>query len=93
LSQINNSNPLKIKVLNSHLSSNILITHIPQINRLSLIRQVRDNIIINCRPDHKTTKNVKAKMLAHTMVQMKKFYEKHYIIKKKYVMIKNCIDF
>ncbi|CAB5217590.1 unnamed protein product [Rhizophagus irregularis] len=64
LSQINNSNPLKIKVLNSHLSSNILMTHTPQIDRLSLTRQVRDNIIINRRADHKTTKNIKAKMLA-----------------------------
>lgn len=60
-----NSNPLKIKELNSHLSSNVLmILYTPQINRLSLTRQVRDNIIINHRADHKPTKNIKAKMLA-----------------------------
>ena len=46
------------------MPSNILTTHTPQINRLSLTRQVRDNIIVSRRADHKTTKNVKAKMLA-----------------------------
>ncbi|CAB4387713.1 unnamed protein product [Rhizophagus irregularis] len=51
--------------LNSHLSSNVLmILYTPQINWLSLTRQVRDNIIINHRADHKPTKNIKAKMLA-----------------------------
>lgn len=64
LSQLNSAYPLKIKILNSHLPSNVLTTHTPQINRLSLTRQVRDNIIINRRADHKTTKNIKAKMLA-----------------------------
>ena len=64
LSQLNSLYPLKIKILNTHLPSNVLITHTPQINRLSLTRQVRDNIIINRRADHKTTKNIKAKMLA-----------------------------
>ncbi|GBC42759.1 hypothetical protein GLOIN_2v1777145 [Rhizophagus irregularis DAOM 181602=DAOM 197198] len=64
LSKIDRPCPLKIKVLNSHLPSNVLTTHTPQINRLSLTRQVRDNIIINRRADHKTTKNIKAKMLA-----------------------------
>jgi hypothetical protein len=48
---LNNSCPLKIKVLNTHLPSNVLIIHTPQINRLSLTRQVRDNIIINRRAD------------------------------------------
>ncbi|UZO21775.1 uncharacterized protein OCT59_014160 [Rhizophagus irregularis] len=64
LSKIDRPCPLKIKVLNSHLPSNVRTTHTPQINRLSLTRQVRDNIIINRRADHKTTKNIKAKMLA-----------------------------
>ena len=64
LSQVNTSYPLKIKILNTHLPSNVLITHTPQINRLNLTRQIRDNIIINRRADHKTTKNIKAKMLA-----------------------------
>ena len=64
LSQINDLRPLKIKILNTHLPSNILVTHTPQINRLNLTRQVRDNIILNRRADHKSTKNIKAKMLA-----------------------------
>jgi len=58
LSKLNHSHPLKIKILNAHLPSNILTTHTPQINRLSLTRQVRDNIIVSRRADHKTTKNV-----------------------------------
>ena len=32
LSQLNNSHPLKIKILNTHLPSNVLTTHTPQIN-------------------------------------------------------------
>jgi hypothetical protein len=64
LSQLNDSHPLKIKILNTHLPSNILTIHTPQINRLSLTRQVRDNIILNRRADHKTAKDIKAKMLA-----------------------------
>ncbi|EXX63235.1 hypothetical protein RirG_154180 [Rhizophagus irregularis DAOM 197198w] len=35
LSKIDRPCPLKIKVLNSHLPSNVLTTHTPQINRLS----------------------------------------------------------
>src|SRR4051812_12281761 len=64
LSQVNTSYPPKIKILNTHLPSNVLITHTPKINRLSLTRQIRNNIIINRRADHKITKNIKAKMLA-----------------------------
>ena len=64
LSQLNSSHPLKIKILNTHLPSNVLMTHTPQINRLNLTRQVRDNIILNRRADHRTTKSIKAKMLA-----------------------------
>jgi len=64
LSQLNSLNPLKIKISKTHLPTNVLTTHNPQINRLSLTRQVRDNIILNRRADHKTTKNIKAKLLA-----------------------------
>lgn len=45
LSKIDNLYPLKIKVLNSYLPSNVLTTHTPKINRLSLTRQVCDNNI------------------------------------------------
>ncbi len=64
LSQLNSLYPLKIKISNTHLPSNVIVTHNPQINQLSLTRQTRDNIILNRRADHKTTKNIKAKMLA-----------------------------
>src|SRR6266542_2663474 len=64
LSQFNSSHPLKIKILNTHLSSNVLMTHTSQINRLNLTQQVHDNIILNCRADYRTTKSIKAKMLA-----------------------------
>jgi hypothetical protein len=33
LSQINNSHPLKIRILNTHLPTNVLIMHTPQINQ------------------------------------------------------------
>ncbi len=36
LSQLNSSNSLKIKILNTHLPSNILITYTSQINQLNL---------------------------------------------------------
>ncbi len=64
LSQLNSSHPLKIKILNTYLPSNILMIHTSQINRLNLIQQVRNNIILNRRVDHRTTKSIKAKMLA-----------------------------
>ncbi len=63
LSQLNSLYPLKIKILNTHLPFNILMIYISQINRLNLIRQVHDNIILNCKADHKTTKSIKAKIL------------------------------
>ena len=63
LSQFNSSHPLKIKILNTHLPSNVLMTYTSQINQLNLTWQVCDNIILNCRADHRTIKSIKAKIL------------------------------
>ena len=61
LFQLNSSHPFKIKILNTHLLFNILITYISQINRLNL---TCDNIILNHKANYRTIKSIKVKMLA-----------------------------
>src|SRR3954469_9008206 len=63
LKNYNDMHLCKVRIISEVYLSQV-ITHTPKINRLSLTRQIRDNIIINRRADHKTTKNIKAKMLA-----------------------------
>ncbi|PKB99203.1 hypothetical protein RhiirA5_430119 [Rhizophagus irregularis] len=63
LSWLNKEKPLKIKIVGLHLPTNIPI-HSPKISRLNLSRQVRDNIIVDHRSDHRTANSVKSKLLA-----------------------------
>ncbi|CAB4379278.1 unnamed protein product [Rhizophagus irregularis] len=63
LSWLNKEKPLKIKIVGLHLPTNIPI-HSPKISRLNLSRQVRDNIIVDRRSDHRTANSVKSKLLA-----------------------------
>ena len=73
LSWLKTSKPLCIKVVGSHLPPNVLNSHSPSVSKLNLIREVRDKIILNRRSDHNTAKDIKMKLLAPTMVKMKKY--------------------
>ena len=64
LSWLKTEKPLRIKIIGSHLPVNSLVSHTPNVARLNLSRQTRDNIIISRRADHKTAKDIKAKLLA-----------------------------
>lgn len=64
LSWLKTDYPLKIKVVNTHLPQSYISAPIPNTSKLNLSRQTRDNIIVNRRADHKTAKEVKAKLLA-----------------------------
>ena len=63
LSWLKNEKPLHIEIVGSHLPANLVTPHTPNITRLNLSRQTKDSIIISRRADHKTVKNVKAKLL------------------------------
>jgi hypothetical protein len=64
LSWLKKEKPLRIKIIGSHLPVNTLASHTPSVTRLNLSRQIRDNIIMSRRADHKTAKDIKAKLLA-----------------------------
>ncbi|PKB97279.1 hypothetical protein RhiirA5_468619 [Rhizophagus irregularis] len=64
LSWLSKEKPLKIKIVGSHLPTNVLISHNPSVSRLNLSRQVRDHIIVSRRSDHRTANSVKLKLLA-----------------------------
>ena len=64
LSWLNKEKPLKIKIIGSHLPTNVLISHNPSVSKLNLSRQVRDHIIVSRRSDHRTANSVKLKLLA-----------------------------
>ncbi|CAB5180887.1 unnamed protein product [Rhizophagus irregularis] len=58
----NVKNYYDIHLFGLHLPTNIPI-HSPKISRLNLSRQVRDNIIVDHRSDHRTANSVKSKLL------------------------------
>ena len=60
---------------------------------MSLTRQIRDNIIINRRADHKTTKNIKAKLLAPYNGANEEVLREALYNKKEICDDTNCIDF
>ncbi|CAG8541659.1 20510_t:CDS:2 [Cetraspora pellucida] len=63
LSYLNSSHQLRIKIEGTHYPSNMLITKTPQVTRLNLMHQVRDQITISHRADHQSAKTIKGKLL------------------------------
>jgi hypothetical protein len=63
LSWLKTSNPLRIKIVGSHLPQNVLNSHIPSVSKINLTREIRDKIILNRRSDYNTIKEIKMKLL------------------------------
>jgi hypothetical protein len=57
------SHPLKITIQGNHVPQNMLLNSTPKIQRLNLLRNVKDTIFISRRADHMSTKEIKAKLL------------------------------
>ncbi|RGB26794.1 hypothetical protein C1646_769934 [Rhizophagus diaphanus] len=53
LSWLKKENPLRVKIIGSHLPINALTSHTPIITKLNLSRQTRYNFIIIRKADHK----------------------------------------
>ena len=64
LSSLTTSHPLLIKIYGTHTPSNIIVNSTPKIERLNLLKSVRDNVLLNRRADHKSAKGIKSKLLA-----------------------------
>src|SRR3954470_16468759 len=65
-SSLTTSHPLKITIQGSHIPSNVVIANnnlTPKIERLNLLRSVRDNVLLSRRADHRSTKGIKSKLL------------------------------
>lgn len=58
------SHPLKITVQGTHVSQNIILNSVPKVQRLNLLRNIKDTILISRRADHRSAKGIKAKLLA-----------------------------
>ncbi|CAG8737945.1 3245_t:CDS:2, partial [Racocetra fulgida] len=63
LSFLNSNHQLRIKIEGAHYPTNMVNVSVPQITRINLTCQVRDQIITNRRADHQTTKAIKGKLL------------------------------
>ncbi|CAG8690264.1 15221_t:CDS:2 [Cetraspora pellucida] len=50
-------------VRRTHYPSNILITNTPQVIRINLIHQIRNQITISCHADYQILKTIKGKLL------------------------------
>src|SRR4051794_33322514 len=58
------SHPLKTTIQGIHIPPNIISDNfVPKIQRLNLLRNVKDTVLISRRADHRTTKGIKAKLL------------------------------
>ncbi len=55
---------LLIKIYEIHISSNIIVNSILKIERLNLLKSIKDNVLLNKRIDHKNAKEIKSKLLA-----------------------------
>ena len=60
------SHPLLIKIYRTHTPSNIIANNssTPKIERLNLLKVVRDNVLLSRRADHRSAKGIKSKLLA-----------------------------
>ncbi|CAG8591006.1 7080_t:CDS:2 [Ambispora gerdemannii] len=63
LSYLITNHPLRIKIEGAHLPSHMIMSETSQISRINLTREKRDKIIISRHADHKTTKEIKGKLL------------------------------
>jgi len=56
--------PLLIKIYRTHISSNIIVNLTSKIERLNLLKSIKNNVLLNKRADHKSVKGIKLKLLA-----------------------------
>ena len=65
-SSLTTSHPLLIKIYGTHTPSNIIANNssTPKIERLNLLKVVRDNVLLSRRADHRSAKGIKSKLLA-----------------------------
>ena len=65
-SSLTTLHPLLIKIYGTHTSSNIIANNslTPKIERLNLLKVVRDNVLLSRRADHRSVKGIKSKLLA-----------------------------
>ena len=55
--------PLLIKIYKTHTFSNIIVNSTSKIERLNLLKSIKDNILLNRRVDYKNAKGIKLKLL------------------------------
>ena len=55
-----------IKIYGTHTSSNIIANNssTSKIERLNLLKVIRDNVLLSRRADHRSAKGIKSKLLA-----------------------------
>ncbi|CAB4438925.1 unnamed protein product [Rhizophagus irregularis] len=63
ITSLTKSHPLKITIQGNHVPQSMLLNSTPKVQRLNLLRNVRDKILISIRADHMSTKEIKAKLL------------------------------
>ncbi len=64
LSSLTTSHPLLIEIHGTHAPLNIIVNSTPKIERLNLLKSVRDNVLLSRRADHRSAKGIKSKLLA-----------------------------
>src|SRR6266498_578261 len=64
LSSLTTSHPLLIEIHGTHAPLNIIVNLTPKIERLNLLKSVRDNVLLSRRADHRNAKGIKSKLLA-----------------------------
>src|SRR6266542_4453186 len=64
LSSLTTSHPLLIEIHETHAPLNIIVNSTPKIERLNLLKSVRDNVLLSRRADHRSAKGIKSKLLA-----------------------------
>ncbi len=65
-SSLTTLHPLLIKIYGTHTPSNIIANNssTPKIERLNLLKVIRDNVLLSRRADHRSAKGIKSKLLA-----------------------------